>query len=68
MLHFVFDPPYAVEIESGVRPQQLRGLGRDLAQPGQRLGGRQLHFQPLREFVLVGPDAAHLRAACTLQS
>ena len=39
--------------------------GRHDAHFRQRLGGRQLHFQPLLEFVFVRPDAAHFRPRIT---
>ena len=47
------------DVEAGVRAQQARGFGRDHAQLGQRLGGRQFHFEPLLKLVLVAPDPAH---------
>jgi plasmid stabilization system protein ParE len=40
-------------IEAGMRPQRARRFRRHHAHFRQRLGGRQLHFQPLLELVLV---------------
>ena len=61
VLHFALDFENAGHVEAGVRAQQARRLGRDRAQFGERLGGRQLHLQPLLKLILVTPDPAHGR-------
>ena len=59
VLHFGFDFVDARHVEAGMQAQQACRLGRHHAQLGQRLGCRQLHFQPLLKPVLVVPDPAH---------
>ena len=47
VLYLSFDLVDAVHVEAGVLAQQPRGFGGHYAQFGQRLGGRQLDFEPL---------------------
>ena len=62
VLDLALDLLDAGDVETGVRAQQARGFGGHHAKLGQGFGGRQLHFQPLLELVLVAPDAAHFGA------
>ena len=58
--HFGFDLGDASQVKVGVLAQRPRGVGRNFADLGQRLGRRQLDFEPLAVLVFVGPDATHL--------
>ncbi len=62
VLDFALDFGDAGDVEAGVGAEQAGGLGGDHAEFGQRFGSGQLDFEPLLEFVLVAPDAAHFGA------
>ena len=62
VLDLALDFMDALQIEAGMFAKQARRLWRHVVRFGQRFGGGQLHFQPLAIFVLLAPDARHLRA------
>jgi hypothetical protein len=51
----------ALRIERGLRPDLARVVLRDHAEPGPRLGHRDLDLEPVPEPRVVGPDGGHLR-------
>ena len=62
VLDFALDFVDAGDVEAGVGAQGCGGFGWDFAGFGQGFARGQLHFEPLREAVFVGEDAAHFGA------
>ena len=63
VLHLALDLEDALDFEARLAPDGPRGALRDQAGFRFNLRGSDFHFQPFLEFVLIGPDAAHLRAS-----